>query len=346
MNRLYSTTALQGITRSLLRPQSFLIDRYFGAIVESDKEEVAIDIELHDEQLAPFVAPTVEGKIMRELGFNTDVFKPAYIKIKTPLAPYKSIKRAIGERIGGGEVTAQQRQEIRVAYTLTRHQQRIVRRLEALAAEALREGQVTVSGEDYETKVVSFGRSPNLRITLTGTNRWGEAGSNPIKDIEDWAQAVFDASGAVIDEITFGGKSWDRFRTDQRVKDLLDIRRADAAGPLNIGPLPPSSTGAIYVGSIGNFKFFRYAGAYKDAAGQRHRHIPDNGVMGVDSLNFQGVRYYGAIMDEEAGLKPSANFVKSWLQPDPSVRMVMTQTAPLVVPGRKDANFYAEVLTL
>ena len=346
MNRLYTTTALLGVLRSLLRPQSFLIDRYFGSTVESDKEEIAFDIELHDEQLAPFVAPTVEGKIIRELGFKTDVFQPAYIKMKTPLAPYRSIKRAIGERIGGGEITAQQRQEIRVAYTLTRHQHRITRRLEAMGSEALREGQVTVAGEDYETKVVSFGRDPSLRITLLDTDRWDQAGADPIKDLEDWAQRVFDVSGAVIDEVTFGAKAWDAFRSNERVQKLLDIRRADGAGPINIGPASPTASGAAYAGSLGSFSLYKYAGSYKDVAGIRHRYVPDNGVLGVDSMNYQGVRYFGAIMDEEAGLKPWAFFPKSWLQPDPSVRMMMTQTAPLLVPGRKDANFYAEVLTL
>ncbi|MBE7732168.1 major capsid protein [Devosia faecipullorum] len=346
MNRLYTTTALLGVLRSLLQPQSFLIDRYFTGIVESDKEEIAFDIELHDEQLAPFVAPTVEGKIVRELGFKTDVFTPAYIKQKTPLAPYKSIKRTIGERIGGGEITAQQRQEIRVAYTLTRHQQRITRRLEAMGSEALREGQVTVAGEDYETKVVNFGRDPSLRITLAGAQRWDQADADPIKDLEDWAQRVFDVSGAVVTEVVFGAKAWNAFRNNDKVKALLDIRRADGAGPINIGPATATPTGAQFVGSLGGFMLFKYAGSYKDAAGQRHRFVPDNGVMGVDPQNYQGVRYFGAIMDEEAGLKPWAFFPKSWLQPDPSVRMMMTQCAPLLVPGRKDANYYAEVLTL
>jgi hypothetical protein len=346
VNRLYTTTALLGVLRSLLRPQTFLTDRYFGSVVESDKEEIAFDIELHDEQLAPFVAPTVEGKIIRELGFDTEIFKPAYIKMKTPLAPYKSIKRAIGERIGGGEVTPQQRQEIRIAYTLTRHQQRIARRLEAMGAEALREGQVTVAGEDYETKVVNFKRDPSLRITLLGADRWDQPGADPIKDLEDWAQRVFDVSGAVISEITFGAKAWNAFRSNEKVQKLLDIRRADGAGPINLGAMAPTASGAAFVGSLGNFMLYKYAGSYKDAAGQRHRYVPDNGVLGVDPLNYAGVRYFGAIMDEAAGLKPWAFFPKSWLNEDPSVRMMLTQTAPLLVPGRKDANYYAEVLDL
>jgi uncharacterized membrane protein len=48
----------------------------------------------------------------------------------------------------------------------------INRRLEWMAASALVSGTVTVAGEGYETKVVDFGRSPDLTITLSGSDKW------------------------------------------------------------------------------------------------------------------------------------------------------------------------------
>src|SRR4051812_12688133 len=105
---LYSTVALQGILRSLKQPSVFLGNQYFKQVIVSDKEEIAFDVEETDEQLAPFVAPQVEGATVLEDGFPTALLKPAYIKIKTPLLPYKNIAHTIGETIGGGDISPAQ----------------------------------------------------------------------------------------------------------------------------------------------------------------------------------------------------------------------------------------------
>jgi hypothetical protein len=59
---------------------------------------------------------------------------------------------------------------------------------------------------------------------------------------------------------------------------------------------------------------------------------------------MEGVRAYGAIRDEEAGLQALPYFVKSWIEPDPSVRFIMMQSAPLLVPYRVNACIKVQVL--
>lgn len=345
---LYSTTALQGILRSLKQPSSFLSGQYFKQIIVSDKEEIAFDVEETDEQLAPFVAPQVEGEIVLEDGFTTDLFKPAYIKIKTPLLPYKNIARTIGETIGGGDITPAQRQQLRIAATLAKHQARIARRIEAMASECLREGKVTVSGDKYVTKIVDYKRDPSLRITLLGTDRWHEAGSDPLQDIEDWCQMVFDLSGAIVDEITFGSDAAKWFKANERVQKVLAQQVQGGAVAVNVngqtiqfGPTSQVAAGAQHIGNIGKFKFFQYNGSYK-IGNQRTRILSPNGVLGVDSVNYGGIRHFGAIMEADA-LQAVQNFVKSWVIEDPSSRVVLTATAPLLSPAGRDRNFYAEV---
>jgi hypothetical protein len=56
----------------------------------------------------------------------------------------------------------------------------INRRLEVMASEALRTGKVTVTGEQYPTTVVDYGRDAGLTVVLTGANRWGQAGIKPL----------------------------------------------------------------------------------------------------------------------------------------------------------------------
>ena len=58
---------------------------------------------------------------------------------------------------------------------------------------------------------------------------------------------------------------------------------------------------------------------------------------------LEGVQAYGAIRDEEIGLQPVPYYVKSWIQEDPSVRYVMLQSAPIMVPFRPNASLAAKV---
>jgi hypothetical protein len=57
---------------------------------------------------------------------------------------------------------------------------------------------------------------------------------------------------------------------------------------------------------------------------------------------MQGVKAFGAIQDHES-LEAVPYFSKSWLEEDPSRRMVMTQSAPLLVPYRPNASLCATV---
>lgn len=341
-NPTYSTRVLTRVLESQKRPNRFLTQRYFPGIVLSEAEEISFDVELHDEKLAPFCAPVVRGEILLEDGFQTETIKPAYIKIVTPLTPLKSIKRVAGESFGSGTLTRNERQGLRVARTIARHQDRIYRRLEWMAATILATGGVTIEGPRYPKRHLNFGRAAALGIQLIGGDRWNQAGADPVRDLENWAQATFDESGAVIQEITMDNKAWSAFRSNEKVLKLLDIRRAEGAGPLNIGPGSPVADGAVYKGSLNQFQIFVYNAGYIDGAGNRVPYLPEGTVIGV-AAEFQGVRYYGAIEDEEAGIKPYECFMKSWLEHDPSTRLLLSQSAPIMAPGRKNASFSARV---
>lgn len=338
----YTTKELLGVLKSLKRPNKFLSTRYFPLMVTSDREEVAFDEELHDEELAPFVAPMVAGEIMEEQGFDTHFIRPAYIKIKTPFTMPKNLKRAIGESFGTGEMTPAERHAARVSNTIMRHQNRIARRLEWMAAQILVTGGVVIQGPRYPKKVVSYGRDAGLGITLIGTDRWSQGASDPVRDIERWAFQVFRASGAMITEIVMDADAWAAFRENERVLKLLDVRRADGAGPLNIGPQQPVVEGAAYVGSLNQFQIYVYNSGFQ-VGGVWQPYLPSGTVLGM-SAEFAGVRYFGAIMDKKAGIKPYETFMKAWEQEDPSEEILMSQTAPLLAPGRKNAQFACSVL--
>ena len=64
----YTTAKLVQVVPSLIASQNFLLDRFFGGIVESDTEEVAIDVDVGLRRMSPFVSPLVEGKLVEQGG--------------------------------------------------------------------------------------------------------------------------------------------------------------------------------------------------------------------------------------------------------------------------------------
>ena len=51
--------------------------------------------------------------------------------------------------------------------------------------------------------------------------------------------------------------------------------------------------------------------------------------MAVVSTGSEGLRAYGAILDGEADYVPAEYWPKNWVEKDPGVEQIMTQSAPL-----------------
>ncbi|MEM8109391.1 major capsid protein, partial [Morganella morganii subsp. sibonii] len=208
---IFDTNVLIQVVPNLMTSQNWLLDKFFPNIVESDTEEVSIDVDVGLRRLAPFVSPLVEGKLVEARKFQTNSFKPAYIKDKRAPDLRKPIRRQIGERIGG-QYSAAEREMLNLQFELTDQIDMINRRLEWMAASALQTGTVTVTGEGYETQVVDFGRSSDLTIALSGADKWpetveaGKTNTKPTDNIEDWAQRMLKESGAVATDIVFTTK--------------------------------------------------------------------------------------------------------------------------------------------
>src|ERR671913_822928 len=89
------TRVINGI--NMQAPSSFLLSRWFPIVETSFSEDIMFDVVDGRPRLAPFVLPTVEGQIVRELGHRTQSFKPAYVKPKTPFEQGKSYRRRPGQ---------------------------------------------------------------------------------------------------------------------------------------------------------------------------------------------------------------------------------------------------------
>lgn len=346
---IYDTNVLIQVVPNLMTSQNWLLDKFFPNITESDTEEVSIDVDVGLRRLAPFVSPLVEGKLVESRKFQTNSFKPAYIKDKRAPDLRKPIRRQIGERIGG-QYSAAEREMLNLQFELTDQIDMINRRLEWMAASALQTGTVTVTGEGYETQVVDFGRSSDLTIALSGADKWpetveaGKANTKPTDDIEDWSQRMLKESGAVATDIVFTTKSWKAFRLDTSVKDSAITFPALSPFGNQINPGTQIKTGAVYKGRWGNYDLWVYNDWFIDPLDGKEKPMIADGSVIMSGADLMGTRAFGAIIDPAFNYGPMAYAPKSWLQQDPAQRFIMVQSAPLVIPSRVNASLCAVVV--
>ena len=122
----------------------------------------------------------------------------------------------------------------------------IRRRKEWMAAEVLRTGKVTISGELYQTVVVDFGRD----AALDETGNWADpATSLPLDDLQDWADLIAEKSGSEAHDVVMDIATWKKFRNNDQVKQRLKDQR-----PLTISPTIAQEaafqTGGNFMGAV------------------------------------------------------------------------------------------------
>ncbi len=341
MPDIFSTDALVGVVQDLRVPQTGLASAYFGSISQDDSEEIHFDVENKPRRMAPFVSPLVAGKVVQSRGHQSKTFRPAYVKDKRTYTPTRALKRAMGERIGGGELSPEQRMTMLVVQDLQDQLEMIERRMEWMAAKILYAGSVTIVGDEYPATLVDFGRDPSLTVALAPAVRWNQAGVNPLDDLQDWSDSMVLKTGTALTEVTMTVDVWKIFRKNPFVEGRLDVRR----GTTTIDQDAHQTEGRAFRGVIDGFAIWTYSGwAIDPLTGTEDPLLPAGTVIGTPSPSLvEGVRHYGAIMDHDV-LRAMPYYPKSWLNPDPSVRFLLLQSAPLLVPYRVNATFRATVL--
>jgi hypothetical protein len=296
--------------------------------IQSDKEEIYFD-ENQDNRIgaAPFVHPLLEAPMFRDEGYSTKSYKPAYIKEKTGITSEDGNDRLPGEDFGG-EYTPMQRAELRLIQKTTRLYERLRVREELMALEVVKTGKLTIKGEGFDT-VIDFKRDPGLTKKLTADKGW----SNP-----DFAMTTFfeslqremaskNLNQSRPRKVIMGIEAFDMFRANKEVQKLLpDYMRLVSDIGLKLTPQDSSFENLLYRGNFGNTEIWVHEGK----TDQKNYDIAPKEVL-FTCENIQGVRHYGAIRDLKARLIAQRVFVKSWEIEDPSQRIVLLQSAPLLV---------------
>ncbi len=337
----FTTNAMLGVLENLKRPVTGLLNAFFPTITQSQTEHISFDIDEGKRYLAPFVSPLAEAPVKDMKGQRVDTFSPAYVKEKARWTPDRALRRSMGEAFGG-TATPEQRRDLAIANELQDQMDRIQRRKEAMAFEALFSGQVTVVGDKYPEMVVNFGRDSALSAAsnnLTGTDRWNQTNAIPNDDLDDMSELFDKLAGAVLMDVVLDSAGWKAFRGNKQVLRDLELPKYDAGTIMN---MEANASGLQYKGQYGGYRIWKYVGFYTASNGTETATMEGGYALCVGQID--GVQHHGAIQDEESGMQPLEIFPKSWITPDPSVRWIMSQSAPLVVPRRINACGVIKVL--
>ncbi|MFZ6724703.1 major capsid protein [Undibacterium sp. MH2W] len=343
---IYDTNALIQVVPNLKRSQKFLLDRFFPNIVMSDTEFVSIDVDIGKRRMSPFVSPLVEGKLVEQRRFQTNQFKPAYIKDKRAPDLRKPVRRMIGETIGGS-MTGAEREMANLEAELTDQLDILDRRLEWMAASALSTGTVTIQGDGYPTVVVDFGRDPTLTVAKTGTNKWLPANviagtATPAQDLEVWQTQILKKSGAVVTDIVFTTSAWAGFIKDPALTGAIIYPKLGESGN-NINNGATIARGAVYKGRWGQYDLWLYNDWYVDDNNVEQPMLVDGTVI-MSGADLLGTRAFGQIMDPKFNYQALPYAPKTWVEEDPPQRLLMLQSSPIVIPSRVNASFAATVI--
>lgn len=340
---LYDTHTLLEVQEHLDPMPSFWLDLAFGEEMRFDSEWIDLEkIEGH-RTLAPLVIPTAEGVPIYKRAAEAKRFRAAYLKPKDSVTPDRAIKRRPGEALGGS-ASMQQREEAIVADILSTHRGAIERRWEVMAARAVIDAQITLTGDDYPETLVDFQRDSEHTVTLSAGAGWNEDGASIVDNINEWRDTVRRAKfGGPTSTLVLGRNVVSHFTKDAGVRDLLDTQvRGTEGNTFNIGVR--SMEEVEYMGRFnGGLDVWAYSGYYEDSNGDQVDILDPDSVVLVGQ-GVRGVRCFGAIMDRKAGYQAASMFPKMWEQEDPSGLWIMTQSAPLMVPMRPNNTLTAQVI--
>jgi hypothetical protein len=345
----YSTADLIQVVPTLKRPQKFLLDTFFPNVVTSDTEYVAIDIDVGMRRMSPFVSPLVQGKLVEQRRYQTNLYKPAYIKDKRAPDLRKPVMRQIGERIGGGGMTGAEREMANINFEMTDQIDMLDRRLEWMAAQALLTSTVLIEGEGFPTELVDFGRDASLTVALSGNSQWGvpanfdAAGRDPVPTqcIEQWQHNILRLSGAQATDLVFTTTPWLAFLNAVGVFGAIYFPKQGEGGN-TINPGAQIAPGAVYKGRWGSYNLWVYNDWFIDDNGVEQPMLPDGTVL-MSGPQLMGTRAFGQILDPAFNYASLPYAPKTWVENDPAQRILLMQSSPIVIPSRVNAGLSATV---
>lgn len=332
-------TLLQAV--EMMKPaRTFLRDTFFTDVQTSMTENVDIDIIKGARRVAPFIHPRLGSKTVDAIGYSTVSFTPPNVGVDYNFTGKDLQKRLPGENIYSGQ-TPDSRMAKLIGGKLGEFDTMISRREEWMCAQAMCTGQIPIIGDGYNF-VIDY--QLTNKETLSGTDLWSNAASDPIQYLKNKTRAVIKGSGFAPNVCLMSSDVGDAYMKNVNVLKYLDTHRTN----INIGTIDPRQTqpGVFFIGHINelNLDLYSYEEYFIDPTdGVEKSLIPAGTLILCSSLvNFK--MFYGCIIDVEQGSFAMSRVPKSWTIKKPSARVLQLLSKPLPAITLPDAMFVSKVL--
>ena len=354
---LWDTNKFLGVWRNV-EPEYLVWTPYFQNEILSTDEYIDFErMPIQGRKLAPFVLPLGRGGSVyddKATGFR---FKPAYVKLEDRIDPLMPLTRRVGidanmTQMPTNLTPSQRLYLIRAAMTAA-HVQAYDRRLNWMAAVALRDGKITLKDKGYPETLVDFQRAANHTIVLGVGARFGDSGVS----IVDFFQLVVDRMsqaefGAVPVTATMGGAVWNAIRKDAEFKEHMDLNYRGGNITIERGLVSGEQrfkVGEMTIGGGSGARIELWVDntTYIDSnTGAVTRYIGDKQILFTGTpAAINGYQAFGRIIDRAANWDPMRLFPKNWVtQGDVEVEYITHKGAPLFVPLNPNATLLATVL--
>ena len=345
---LYDLVTLDAVFRNQKTPTPPFWLNWFTRQINFDTPSIYFEKVMGDDRgLAPFVVPTSQGRPQKLDGYEAVSFRPAYVKILDVVNPQMHVERVPGEAFGGS-LSIDQRRNVVIAELLRKQRVKFNNTNEWLAARAIIDGEVIIKGEDYPETLVNFRRDPSLTAQLAGGARWDQVTGDPLATLKSLRMQANNLSGARISKHIMGANAWDLFCQRVDVKELMNKNYGGTTTQVTL--ISDGYDGQEYMGRIAGLNGAGAIDVWVDTSKFRDPetdteefYLDQDTVVGV-SEQVQGVRCFGAIMDQKAGYRPLDFFFKNYYNENPSVEYLLAQSSPLMIPKNPNATFSVKVV--
>ncbi|MBQ4836045.1 major capsid protein [Pseudoalteromonas luteoviolacea] len=330
MSDTYTPRALYGVVqKKKAKVSSLFLTLFFPNMYTFETEEVDIDKVDEAVNSAVFVAPEVNGKVIRTRGHKTSKITPASLKPKHDVDIKKTLKRRPGEAFSG-ELTKQQRRQAIITQNLIDEELAIQQTEEWMAVRAVVDGHYTCEGEGLPEPInVNFNRSPENQITLAGAASWvakDRKTYDPMRDIEKYAVASEHGLNILIcDQL-----GWGLLNEFDAISEKLETRRGSNS-QLETA-LKDLGKDISYKGYLGDVLVVVYTG-HRRVNGVKQNYLDDY-TFTFGHSGIELARLYGAILDDdaiEAGMEETDRFQKVYKEEgDVAKTYTVTKSAPLM----------------
>lgn len=320
-----------------------------------DTEKVGIDITRNGQDVAIAIQDLTTGyRYNANDGFETKEFKAPIFKEAFAVDSAELLKRQAGTPLD-------QAPDIRANLIMKffagmqKVDGKIRRAMELQSSQIMQTGAVTLRDENGN-EIYKLDFQPSAANFPTAGTTWGQAGANPMGDLEALAETIRENGLSDPDDIYFGKAAWAAFMADEAVLKALDVRNINVG---NIDRLQNRGNGATYRGSldIGAYAFnlWTYNSTYTDPqTGTTKPYLePGNVVMrstaGRLDATFGAIPNIGLLLgaqptqiltelpgrinDTDSGIDL---FTNTWLTPDGEQLFGGVGARPLMIPTAID----------